>query len=109
MVHEISFELKGFILGLKLEGNSIRKIVEKLSDVGKPASKNTVCKVIARNEDERNGVIPLPRKLATQNLPSVRIQALIKKVAKAIHSPNPQSKDRWLRNSRLPLPLLIAL
>src|SRR5208283_5416506 len=41
--------------------------------------------------------IPPPRKLATQNLPSVRIQALIKKVAKAIHSPNPQSQRQMAK------------
>ena len=71
--------------------------MEKLSDVGKPVSKNTACKVIVRNEGKRNGLIPPSRKLATQNLPSVRTQALIKKVAKAIHSPNPQSQRQMAK------------
>lgn len=97
MPAEISLELKGRILTLKLEGYSYAKIVEKLSAQGNVVSKRTVRRVIARDKEEANGEGRLPKKLGPQCLLAARTKALVRKVSKAIKSPNPPSQVELAR------------
>src|SRR5208282_3499846 len=80
-----------------LENYSYAKIVEKLSAQGNVVSQRTVRRVIARGKEEANGEVRLPKKLGPQCLPTARTKALIRKVSKAIKSPNPPSQVELAR------------
>ncbi|XP_055351960.1 uncharacterized protein LOC129598204 [Paramacrobiotus metropolitanus] len=82
-------------------GLSIRKIVEKLSELGRPLSKSTVERIIKKHQLVLSGSPPETRKLPAQNKPTVCIPKIIRKVEKLIDSPNPPSIREIARRLRI--------
>ncbi|XP_055346109.1 uncharacterized protein LOC129593695 [Paramacrobiotus metropolitanus] len=99
------------VIFLHASGLSIRKIVEKLSELQKPLSKSTVERIIKKNRARLCASPPETKKLPPQNEPTVCIQKNIRKVSKLIDSPNPPSireKGRRLRISARSVSRILA-
>ena len=92
---EITFELKVKVLTLRSKGYSYNKIVKKLCEEGDTISKSSVIRTIVRGKDEAIGYPRPAKKLGTQSQPTVRMKALVRKVSKAIPSPNPPLTDSF--------------
>jgi hypothetical protein len=69
-----------------------QKISDMLKAAGMTASKRAVNKIIKEIPLERQGIVKLPKRLGTQNSPSVRTPALIKKVKNLLNRPNPYTQ-----------------
>ena len=90
----ISLEIKSAILALNSPSKSCRKIAKILLDKGTPVSKQTVNRVLRSVSLETIGIQKPAKRLATQNLPSIRTASLIQKVKKAIFVANPPSLNQ---------------
>ena len=101
MPAEVTFELKLKVLTLRSKGYSYNKIVKKLCEEGDTISKNSVIRVIARDKDKAIGYPRPPKKLGTQNQPTVRTKAFVRKVSKAIQSPNPPTHGQLSRRFQI--------
>ncbi|OQV11545.1 hypothetical protein BV898_14122 [Hypsibius exemplaris] len=92
MVHKISSEIRGRILELYRFLPSTRKIQKNLAEKGISVSYGTILRVIKSEEEED---IPLKKEVKNVNkrkLPFIRSDNLIKKIAKAIDTPNPPTQ-----------------
>ena len=93
MGQRIDFETESLVFAFHLERYSVRKIVEKCSNMGKMISKSAVAKIIRRKKAEQIGAPRTEKKLPQQCLPSSRTPALIRKVKKAVYKKNPPTQS----------------
>jgi biotin operon repressor len=88
----ISSEVRAAIWAHHQNLLSGQKISDMLKAAGMTASKRAVNRIIKEITLERQGIVKPPKRLGTQNLPSVRTPALIKKVKNLLNRPDPYTQ-----------------
>jgi hypothetical protein len=101
MPAQISSETKAAILAHYQYGLSSRKIRDKLAEVGTLVSHNTVARVIAEKKRELEGSAKPPKRLGTQNTPTVRTKEAIEKVRKLVDRPDPYSLRSIVKKTQI--------
>lgn len=91
MTSRISFEVKATVIALRAQHFSYPKILESLSAQGIQPSYSTVERLCTEEEKRRDGWTKPEKRLAPQNLPSVRSKENINKVKKALLKRNPEA------------------
>jgi hypothetical protein len=89
MPSPISSETRAAILALHANSLSYNQISNTLSNTETPASKTTVIKTIKEFKLRQQGIVKPAKKLGTQNLPSVRTPAFIRKVKNLVDRADP--------------------
>ena len=93
-----SSDTKAAIFAHRRNGLFDRKITAALLDMGMRASRSTVSRVINECEPMNQGIPEPLKRLGSQNQPSKRTKALIKKVALATKNATHLPRLHWLVN-----------
>ncbi|OQV19642.1 hypothetical protein BV898_06414 [Hypsibius exemplaris] len=103
-----NFEARGAILAHHQNGQSHRKIIDALFDLGFSVSTSTVTRVITEFEREKRGILNPAKKLGPQCLPYKRTKDLIRKVDAATNVDNPSTLDQMAERRSTPTDALLC-